>query len=827
VLKFNSIEIYGLVLNNNLRGLNLILMKLHILRICYAALMMHGLLLSQSAGAQAPQWSWARGAGGAYQDEFLYSGGFPGYCPVQLDTSGNVYEIIKSRSATMDIGTFHFTNPGGSGAFVAYFVKYDAAGGVAWVRTFPRNPAPLGGGAILPQSMFATKDGYTYVLLPFVDSIRLGNMFLSDSALTNTNNGGHYCIARYDPAGNVVSLHAHKATYSGMTSIAPYFNNRMLGIVYCPTYPDTLDGHPIAKGFTLAILDSTGNILTTKGLGYDSAQQLISPAGVAVSGNSVYIRPTLWRPAINQSVMPIGDLTPYSNGSGRLLLIKFDSLLNFQWFKTYNYTLQNLMTTDLHDNVYMIGGAASKPVPDTLVYDTNRIAMPYIPPFGTNNYFNIAKIDSNGRLLWTYSMNNSSNGFPTAAYVDELENVYLAGKFGGYLRSGKDTLSESNNLFASKISKTGQPLWLQCSRNAQNSAVVSNINGDIHGNIYINGLYSNPGVHPYFGSDSLTCHTPIPNSPGAQDAYIAKLGNCQDIHPAISSAAPLSWCGADSVALSSTVAYSYLWNTGDTTAAITVRSSGTYYVYAIDSTGCYARSVARNVHAWPVPALQASLLQDVRCYGSSDGAISIRTTGGTPPYTYSAVPSLPDTTHMAAGVYALSVTDSAGCTAHDSITIVQPATVLSASTDTLSGNIAVAVASGGTPGYSYQWNTNPAQSGDTAAALSSGWYTVTVTDHNGCTVTDSIYLRLYNDVADVSVNTISSYPNPSNSMVCISSGIDGILEVYSLGGQLMVQQQLHSGNNSLDCSLWPSAVYLMRISKDNTLILDKKISVEH
>ncbi|PSR03718.1 MAG: hypothetical protein BRD50_05330 [Bacteroidetes bacterium SW_11_45_7] len=44
-------------------------------------------------------------------------------------------------------------------------------------------------------------------------------------------------------------------------------------------------------------------------------------------------------------------------------------------------------------------------------------------------------------------------------------------------------------------------------------------------------------------------------------------------------------------------------------------------------------------------------------------------------------------------------------------------------------------ASGGTPGYSYQWDDPNQQTADTAKALCPGTYTVTVTDQNGCSQT--------------------------------------------------------------------------------------------
>src|SRR5262249_11037302 len=50
-----------------------------------------------------------------------------------------------------------------------------------------------------------------------------------------------------------------------------------------------------------------------------------------------------------------------------------------------------------------------------------------------------------------------------------------------------------------------------------------------------------------------------------------------------------------------------------------------------------------------------------------------------------------------------------------------------------SNGTAEAIANGGTGSYSYQWSTNPLQQTQIATDLSTGIYSVTVTDANGCT----------------------------------------------------------------------------------------------
>src|SRR5204862_3667924 len=83
------------------------------------------------------------------------------------------------------------------------------------------------------------------------------------------------------------------------------------------------------------------------------------------------------------------------------------------------------------------------------------------------------------------------------------------------------------------------------------------------------------------------------------------------------------------------------------------------------------------------------------------------------------------------------------------VTITQPAAGLSASissqTDVncfggATGSATVAV-TGGTPGYTYSWNTTPVQTTATATGLVVGSYLVTVTDANSCTTTAPVTIR--------------------------------------------------------------------------------------
>ncbi|HKX85339.1 MAG TPA: hypothetical protein VJL37_01615, partial [Flavobacterium sp.] len=137
---------------------------------------------------------------------------------------------------------------------------------------------------------------------------------------------------------------------------------------------------------------------------------------------------------------------------------------------------------------------------------------------------------------------------------------------------------------------------------------------------------------------------------------------------------------------------------------------------------------------------------NVTCNGGNNGSASITPSGGIAPYTYSWSPS-GGTGSTASGLtansYTVTVTDNIGCTATRNFTITQPpALSITAASQTnvacFGGNTGAAsvnTATGGTPGYTYNWTPgNPTGDGTTSVTgLTAGTWTCTVTDANGCT----------------------------------------------------------------------------------------------
>ncbi|MNW71302.1 Rare lipoprotein A (RlpA)-like double-psi beta-barrel [compost metagenome] len=201
-----------------------------------------------------------------------------------------------------------------------------------------------------------------------------------------------------------------------------------------------------------------------------------------------------------------------------------------------------------------------------------------------------------------------------------------------------------------------------------------------------------------------------------------------------------------------TPSYSYSWApSGGTNATATGLAAGTYTVTVTDANSCQAQRTFNLTE--PAAALSTATgggKTDVSCNGGTNGTATVAPTGGTPSYTYSWAPSggtAATATGLTAGTYTVTVTDANSCQDQRTFTIDQP-TALSAATGGGSTNIscnggangtATVAPTGGTPSYTYSWAPSGGTNA-TAAGLTAGTYTVTVTDANACQTTRTFNL---------------------------------------------------------------------------------------
>lgn len=191
--------------------------------------------------------------------------------------------------------------------------------------------------------------------------------------------------------------------------------------------------------------------------------------------------------------------------------------------------------------------------------------------------------------------------------------------------------------------------------------------------------------------------------------------------------------------------YTYSWApSGGTNATENNLIAGTYTVTVTDAIGCSTQQQVTITQGAAMTTSATSIL-NVSCNGGANGGATINASGGAGPYTYSWSPgggTNATESNLAAGTYTVTVTDTNNCTTTQQVTITEP-TVLTASTsgtavscNSGTNGTAIATPSGGTGPFTYNWQPSGGTN-STATGLAAGTYTVTVTDANGCTTTQS------------------------------------------------------------------------------------------
>lgn len=231
-----------------------------------------------------------------------------------------------------------------------------------------------------------------------------------------------------------------------------------------------------------------------------------------------------------------------------------------------------------------------------------------------------------------------------------------------------------------------------------------------------------------------------------------------------------------------TPGYFYSWSPyGGSSSSASNLMTGTFTVTVTDAIGCSESEPVTVIQPSPLNA-SATINNNVSCYNGNNGSATIIPTGGTPIYSYAWNPSggnAQSATNLIAGNYLITVTDVNSCSQTISATIIQPAPLMGSivSTSDVSCNggndgSATVSASGGTPGYTYVWapfgGTNA-----TASNLSTGSYTVTITDTKGCTI---------QVIATVTEPTLLTSTVSGSTNVSCNGGNNGTATATTMGG---------------------------------------------
>ena len=262
-----------------------------------------------------------------------------------------------------------------------------------------------------------------------------------------------------------------------------------------------------------------------------------------------------------------------------------------------------------------------------------------------------------------------------------------------------------------------------------------------------------------------------------------------------------------------TAPYTYLWSTTDEAAEVTGLDAGDYTVTATDDNGCTSEMTV-TVNEPDLLAISFTTTDETEV-DANDGTASANPSGGTLPLTFLWDDPSAQTTEtaieLAPGTYCVTVTDANDCMVEACTSISEYScgsfSVLLSATDVTcfgagNGTITSSVIDGTGP-YTYLWS-NGAET-ENLENLSTGVYTITVTDATGCTAIETAEIS-EPDFLNVSVTCTNESSNNAN---------DGTCTVSHTGGTGPFTEQWSNGGSGVTITDLAPGTYCVTITDDN------------
>jgi len=716
---------------------------------------------------------------------------------VAVGADGSVYSTGIFRD-TIDL------DPGlGTNTLIAagmedmYLVKFDDMGNFIWGFGIGSTGTDEG------TSVAVDSDGNVYVAGRFSDTVDFDPG--PGTAIETTTSSYNLFYAKFTSDGDLIWVNSFGGI--GGDIVEKILVDATHNVYIAGRFSFTIDADPgldssilTAFGINSAFLgkyDSAGNYLWAHGFG-GGVQTIGSEIDLDPSGN-VYF--TGWFQDSADFDPGPGTTLLTSVGESDIYIAKYNANGDLVWAKSFGGVDNEFgfgIAVDGGGNIYVIGEIRSAtdfdPGPDTA----------YLAPIGASSTF-FVKYDGSGNYIWGHLVGEGNGCFAFGIDVDPFGDIYLTGWFGSTvdfdLGPGTAILQSNGNtdIFFAKYDSAANYIWAN-SVGGFNIDWGWDIVADFFGNFYIAGFFRET-----VDFDPDIVGTDLHATPTSwEDSYVAKYGPppppCEDISY---TAQPATCSGGSdgvvTITLASTSPYTYIWDTGDSTASVNTLSSGFYQVTVADGNGC-SNEISAYLPDYP---LIQTIYYTTICDGDSilfEGAF--QTAAGTYHDTTAATNGCDSIAEQVLSIYTV---DAATISPIDGYIIANDSAATYQWIDCADNSIMV--------GYTNQLFIAPAV-GSYAAVITSN----SCTDTSACTQVLAVGIgELMDD------NAMSIYPNPSPGefrvMFSGHSDTDIKMSIFNNLGQLIHQENIKSINGStehkFDLSRHPKGVYTVYVQSES------------